>query len=563
MVNNFQKHWPSLLGALFLLTAFVTLLKYSMDQHWISDEVKIGIGLLAGAGFVIAGMRLAQRQTGSMNIISEVLAGLGVAILYTTCSFAGIFYSLWDSMIVLISMTAVTAGTCLYAIKFNSRILMSIGLIGAIIAPIMMQPATDQVFSLFLYLLVINAAFFYISVLKKWFELRLIAFIGSWLLYAVYFILFNPQVDGIWSLPFRYALAAYAFYIVALFLTSWKERLKYDGLNLYLGIANAIMFGLWALALLHDYVSFSVPLLLMGVVYILAGALVYRLVREWTMPIWTKMLGGSLLVMLAASQFGSGWEYKPLISVYVWLFIAAVILIVGMWCQLELLKLASVIIWFVAGLYWYTVTWHTPRGEWFGTFVPFLNWGAVAWMALAAFGFYISLHLTFKHLDEASNKVISYIFSIGSHIVVGGLLPVQMNSLFGAYRLDGLALTLSISWGIYALLLFLWGAYSKQAVFRIFGSIVLIVVALKTLFFDLANEATIYKVIVFLILGAISFAISYINSIWQTPKKTKVPQAPDAPDAEQRGQHFEEAGLGMKGQEASWPGQGSKRVDTV
>ncbi|WP_314589785.1 DUF2339 domain-containing protein [Paenibacillus terrigena] len=527
MIHRIERNWPTLLGAIFIFIALITLLKYSIDLDFIHDSTKIGAGILAGCGLVVVGLRGALR---SNTVISEVFTGLGVALLYMTCSFAGIYYSLWDSMVVLLSMLAITVGTCIYAVRFNSRLLMSIGLVGAILSPIVMQPVTDQVFSLFLYLLVINSAFWYISVMKKWFELRLVSFIGTWLLYAVYFILFRPHVDMFWSKPFLYVLAAYSFYIIAMFYASYKAKMKFDGLHVYLGIANAVIFGLWSLGLLTRFVSFAVPLFFMGVLYIIAAVIVQRLVKTWSMPVMTKLFGGLLLVIIATTQFGKGWEYKPLISVYLWVFIAATVLVTAKWCAIEGLKYASVAIWASIGLYWYVVTWSAPRGEWFGVFIPFLNWGAVAWMLIALFGFYMSLHLDVKGLSPWGQKMMSTVLSLMSHFIVGGLLTIQVQTLFEVYDFRGVGLTLSISWALYSLLLFLWGAYSNQWFFRIFGTAVLLLVAAKTMIIDLAEQATIYKVVVFLVLGGICFLISYINSKWNPPQ---VPTKPAQPQPEE------------------------------
>jgi uncharacterized membrane protein len=82
-------------------------------------------------------------------------------------------------------------------------------------------------------------------------------------------------------------------------------------------------------------------------------------------------------------------------------------------------------------------------------------------------------------------------------------------------------LTYSITWGIYALLIFIWGAYSKQAFFRWFGSVVLVLVAAKTIFIDLSSADTVAKILVLFILSVITFAISYINNIWKEETNTQ------------------------------------------
>src|SRR4051812_4112462 len=125
MLTLIRKHWTSLLGVMFILAAFITMFKYSIDQGWISDDLKIGIGLLCGSGFAIAGLALVNRGARWSNA-SQVLLGLGACLLYATFSFAGIYFGLWSPMIVLIGMTAVTVGASVYAYQFDSRLLMGI-----------------------------------------------------------------------------------------------------------------------------------------------------------------------------------------------------------------------------------------------------------------------------------------------------------------------------------------------------------------------------------------------------------------------------------------------------
>lgn len=515
MNDMVKKHWTTFLGALFILSALIYLFKYTVDQGWVTDGIKIGIGLLFGAGFGLAGMKL---LTGGRKLAGEIISGLGVAVFYTTFSFAGIYFSIWDPMTVFLCMIVLTILISLSSFRFHLRILMNIALLGAIVSPLVMKPDNDQVFTLFLYLLVINSAFFMLSIRKQWLELRLVSFAGTWLLYMVYYFHFQPAVDSIWSMPYRYAVAAFVFYVVGFHVSSWKSNLKFYGLNLYLGLVNAVIFGLWSLTLLDGFVSFAYPMAAMGVLYILLSLVVYLLTHSISdAPVLVKFFGGTFLLLLSATQLGQGLEIKPLISVFLWGMIAALLIGIAMYLKNNLLKLASILVWVGICTYWFVVTWDTPRGEWFGVYIPFLNWGAVSWAILAGLGFYYSMKVTFTGLSEETNRFLSRIYSIVSHLIVGGLLTVQVDNLFDEYTLSSfidLDLTLSVTWGVYALLLFLWGALSNQKVFRIFGSIVLVLVAAKALFLDLAGEDTIYKVLVLFLLGCISLTITYINSKW-------------------------------------------------
>lgn len=514
-----RKHWTSLLGVLFVLSAFVTLFKYSIEQGWITDNMKIGFGLLSGAGLCIAGLALAKRSIRYLPAV-QIIIGLGACILYATFSFAGIYYGLWSPMTVLIGMTAVTAGVSVYAYRFDSRLLMSIALVGGLLSPLLMQPETDQVFTLFLYLLVINSAFFSLSIAKGWSELRISAFIGTWIVYGVYYVHFDPPTEGMWSLPFQYALAAFLYYLIGFMISSWRNNRCFDGWNLYLTLANGVLFGCWSIFILQGDLHYAYILGFIGAIYLISGSIIYGLTRTINMATATQALGGLLMLLLAATHLGSGMDAKPLINVFVWGGIAGALAIGGQFRRSALLSLSSLAIWVIVGCYWFLVTWDSPRGEWFGTFIPFLNWGAMSWILLAVIGFYYSTKGIVSEVTKGSEELLSNIFALLSHLIVGGLLTVQIQNIYIVYFDDApnqlLQLSWTVSWGIYSLLLFLWGAYRQQVLFRWFGTIVLLIVACKALFMDLSGEDMLYKVLVLLILGGISFLITWINGRWKT-----------------------------------------------
>lgn len=516
MPELFKKHWTSFLGALFVFCSIVYLFKYTLGQHWVTSGMKIGAGLLAGGGMTLLGVKLILDRR---RLPGEMASGLGVAVLYTTFSFAGVYYAIWDSMTVFLAMLTLTAFLTVLSYRLDLRILMNLALLGAFAAPLLLRPENDQVFSLFLYLLVLNAAYFGLSIRKMWPEFRLAAFVGTWLIYFVYYIHFDPVSDTLWSMPFRYASAAFLFYVAGLLFSSWKANLSFDGLNLYLGFANAVLFVGMCVVLLDGIILMAYPLAVMGVLYLLFAWTVHRLTREAgaATAVGVYSVGGVLLLLLALSQIGDGLAIKPLISVYEWGGLAALLMAAAKRAKAEWLQAVSFALWTGVTLYWFTTFWYAPRGEWFGTYIPFLNGSAMAWILLAALGFWYSLGVSFQTLHEDGKLILSRIFAVISHLIVGGLLTVQMINVFKEYEVSDfwdMNLTMSVVWGIYALLLFLWGASSKQRVFRYFGSAVLGLVSVKVLFYDLSGEDTVYKVLVLLVMAAISFAISFINLKW-------------------------------------------------
>lgn len=524
MTDHLRKHWTSLLGVALILAAFITLFRYTIDRGWITDPMKIGLGLLCGVGFTLAGMQLAMRLKHA--VAGEIAIGLGICVLYATISFAGIAYDLWAPMTVLLGMSAVTALAVAYAWRFDSRLLMNIALAGGLLAPMLMLPETDQVFTLFLYLLVLNAAFFSLSIAKGWSELRAVAFAGTWALYADYFFWFDPLTAGIWSMPIRYAVAAFFFYHIGCLAASWRLNRCFDGMNMYLSLANGILFGVWALLILQGDLHYGYTLAFIGVMFLAAGIFVLRQAGRTLVYALSHSLCGALLTLVALTQLGSGLDVKPMLNVYLWTGVAMLLAAAGRLRKHWLPEVLSMAIWFIVGIYWFSVTWWTPRGDWFGTFVPFLNWGALSWGVLAALGFYYSMGRQSFGLAASDRPLVSNFFALVSHLVIFGLLTVQIVGIFDAYDWGGRAdmltrLSLSFVWGVYALLLFVWGAYSRQRLFRWFGSGVLVAVALKAVLLDLRGEETLLKVLVLLALGGISFLVTWVNGRW-SPAENKV-----------------------------------------
>ncbi|MFC5701121.1 DUF2339 domain-containing protein [Cohnella faecalis] len=526
MNSNIRKHWTSLVGVLFVVAAFVTFFRYSIDQGWVSDAMKIGAGLVVGVGLALGGLSATVRSR--QSVVSEIVIGTGACILFATFSFAGIFYDMWPSITVLIAMGTVTALVSAYAFRFDSRLLMNIALAGGLVSPMLMQPETDQVFTLFLFLLVLNAAYFFLSVAKRWSELRIAAFGGTWVLYAIYFVKFQPLMEGLWSMPIRYAFAAFVLYIAGFLYASWGNNRCFDGWNLYLSLTNGVLFGCWALYIWNGDVPAAATVAMIGAIYLIAGAFVYKMTGKAALYSLSHGFGGALLLLIAAAQTGAGLESKPLINVYLWSAVVVALIGIGRNRRLPILQWIAIPIWVVVCCYWFAVTWDTPRGEWFGVYIPFLNWGAISWIVLAAIGFYLAKNPVGKFASVQDEKVLANLYALLSHIIIGGLLTVQIENVFEEYVINPsgaslLQISLSVAWGVYAVLLFLWGSYNKQKLFVWFGSVVLVIVAVKAIFFDLSGEETLYKVLAMLLLGLLSFLISWVNGKWggkQTASET-------------------------------------------
>ncbi|MBU6146411.1 MAG: DUF2339 domain-containing protein, partial [Paenibacillaceae bacterium] len=92
--------------------------------------------------------------------------GFGVSVLFTTYAFAGVYYALWTPLTVFTVMIATVMFVLVCAYRNALRLLMNVSLLGGTLAPLSLRPETDQVFALFLYMLVLNAGVFFIAIQK-------------------------------------------------------------------------------------------------------------------------------------------------------------------------------------------------------------------------------------------------------------------------------------------------------------------------------------------------------------------------------------------------------------
>ena len=280
-------------------------------------------------------------------------------------------------------------------------------------------------------------------------------------------------------MPLRYAVAAFLFYLIALAWGTWSLRKTFDGLNLYLGVINGLIFTYWSVYILNRVDSMTVngsslALLFTGLMYFSLAAVMYVAGRQMHVSVMLYSLGGMLLSFVAASSFLDGVQYENVLQVFLWLSVSIVIFTIAKWRSSTPLVYVSQAIWFIVLVYWFATTWGSTHGDWFGIYIPFMNNGALAWLLLAALGFYFA---------TLARGGWDHVFAVFSHIVVGGLLTVQVENIWlGESVIE--SISLSVTWGVYALLLFVWGAYRQELLYRVFGSMGLIFVAVKTIFFD-------------------------------------------------------------------------------
>ncbi len=513
-----RKYWIALLGAAFLMLSAFYFLRLAYGEGWLPPIALIAAGGALGLTALAGGYSLHLKGKG---LFAELCAGTGAGILYGTIFYAGFSSDVgWSDTAVLTLEIALTALVVWISFRFQIRVLAFLALAAGLTTPLLVDAPGESIFVLFLYVLVLNLVSLFLSSARRWTELRAMSFTLTFMIYVIYYLEFasGPRLE-----PFLYALAFFVTFAAGLFVCSWRENKSFQGLNLLLAFLNGINFAFWSYLLLKggDF-SFVYPVMLVGLVYLVPAGLIHRIAPGDPMPILTYLFAGIVILAAAAPELGGSLETPGLhyvVQAFAWLAMASLLFGIGLAVRRPFMIHAGMAAWLLVFIFWYAVAWKVEWVRWFDVkYIPFINPGALFWLALAGTGFFISRR--YQLLAERKSKRyyprLSMTWSVLGHLVVGGLFTIQILNTWDAHEIAFVSvhLMLSIMWGAYAALLFLWGAYSRETAWRVIGSGVLALTAIKALTFDLMGSATVYKAGFLFVMGLIVMGIYFINAAW-------------------------------------------------
>lgn len=517
MKNFIERYWVTILGFLFLFGSFLTLFELAIDKGWLQPAGRAAIGLVSGTTVAYLSYLLFRKKN---ETLSELVAGLSAGLFFLTIAYASFSKDImWSANILLISMMALCTIIMLIGYRLNMRILVIMSVLAGLFTPLIIKATPDQVNVLFIYVLIINILSLTLSVLKNWTELRLISFITTAAIFISYYFYFDPES---WGRPFFYVSALFIIYMVGLFTTSKIENNRFSGVNLYLSILNAIHYVFWSIFILSSFsVSYALPSLIVSISFLAGGFLIYKANSKELIPSLIYFILGLFVLAISGEDFSQLFTSAGMpfvINCSLWLVISLVIFAIGNKLQINHVKLVGIGAWVFVLVYWYSVAWEVEWLPLFGVkYIPFINAGALLWMALASSGFVLSkMAKSFSGLSKEHNESLSLVLAVLSHLVVGGLLTIQIENLWEAYSITSFksGIAISTSWFLYALGLFLWGKHERSKLFLWFGGVVLVLSSLKMWVFDLPGENGIYKVLFLFISGGVILLIGFVHRKW-------------------------------------------------
>lgn len=159
-------------GIVVLFFGVAFLLKFAIDRAVLPLELRVA-GVGAGAIALLGiGWRLRLRR----EAYALALQGAGVGLLYLTLFGAFRLYQLLPPGVALVALVAVAGLSALLALLQNSAALMSIGVTGGFLAPLLASTGSGNHIALFSYYLALNLGIFVVAWFRAWRPLNLLGF---------------------------------------------------------------------------------------------------------------------------------------------------------------------------------------------------------------------------------------------------------------------------------------------------------------------------------------------------------------------------------------------------
>ncbi len=481
--------WIGRAGLAILVLGLVFLFHYAVVQGWLTPELRVTLGVLAGAVLLAAGLRL-HAAHGANRAYGLLLLGGGVGVLYLSAYAAFGFYRLVSAGVALVALAALALLAVRLAANREEVLLAHVGAVGAFAAPVLVQAARPSVPLLVGYIVLVVAWTGWTAVREGWRLLAWTAAAGAALLLALgqsaaaarpdrVLLALGAVVSGVGlatGLLVRLRAGAAAG-------AGWKRRPAPGWLG-----ESAEALDLWSAVTLAAAVAIFLPVFVAWVLHwpreaagelVLAGAVLLG-ATAWD---WRDDAGSARALALAAALpllVGTALLH---LSVYRGAFAleALAILIVGRRADAPRLTVLGHLEWAFVAL----------------TFVP--HFAAAGHPVAAAV---LVTDLAAPAAALYATRFLSAPVAIRIY-AVGGLLALLGWLLLALLPLSGGQYWATIAWGALGTLL-LFGSYRRlEAPLRAAALIVLAAVALKLLLVDTARLPAGGRVVVFLGFGAL------------------------------------------------------------
>lgn len=499
--------WLARIGILALVIGVAFFLKFAFDNNWIGPTGQIILGIIVGLAMLGLGYYWRKRYP----ILTQVLSGGGVAVLYLSIFAASAIYNLIHFYVAIAFLLLVSAASAALALRYNSMALAIIGILGAFVVPFTL--GMGEAWQLLAYVIVVDLGVLFLSTFRNWRWLTLLALVCSLVVFGIWYGEFGRTVGlitaevGITLIFLIFVGATTLFHII------WRRVPK--AFDYALMVLNASAYFGISLGLMWD--DFRVWM--GGFVLLLAlfhGALSYVALKRSAENARLSLfaLGIALVFLTVAVPIQLGDRAWTTIA---WVVEATVLIWLSLTLRMPRLRLYSYVVFVIVAVR--LLFFDTSVN--ISTFQPVLNERFLAF-AVSIAAMYVSGYLLVRGgKSSGRGRVATTALLIAANFFSLWILSFEVwDSFESALQTSALPareglrnaqnLSLTAVWAIYAVIGLVIGIVKRWRPVRIGALILLAVPIVKVFVYDVFKLEMGYRIAAFVGLGVLLIVSGYL-----------------------------------------------------
>jgi uncharacterized membrane protein len=370
-----------------LVLGIAFFVKYAIDQDWINEAARVGIGILCGTIVMLFAHRLHVK----FKAFSSVLVAGAIAIFYFTIAIGFHEYHLFSQTLAFVMMLAITAFSVFISVAYNRVELAALAITGGFAVPFMLSTGQGNYKVLFSYILILDVGMLALAYLKKWNLINILAYAFTVILYSVWL---GTRVLGESLAPYKgafiFGLIFYVVFVLMNVINNIKEKRQFTYIELIILISNTFIFYISGMLVLKEWQPElkGIYTIAMGIFNFVLAVALYRYFKADKKLVYL-LIGLTLTFATLAAPVQLKGNYITLF----WGAEAALLIWLSLHSQIKAFKLASVIVsllMFFSLMMDYATVYGYNHGD---VVQPLLNKGFVTGMCSAIFLFTGALFL--------------------------------------------------------------------------------------------------------------------------------------------------------------------------
>ncbi|MCW3077913.1 MAG: hypothetical protein JWO32_2522 [Bacteroidetes bacterium] len=324
-----------------LVLGIAFFVKYAIDQNWINETARVGIGVLCGS--IIMGF--AHKLRLKFKPFSSVLVAGAIAIYYFTIAIGFHQYHLFSQTVAFAIMFVITGFSVFISVAYNRMELAALSLTGGFAVPFMLSTGQGNYQVLFTYILILDAGMLVLAYIKKWNLINILSYAFTVILYSAWLGTkvihesFAPYAGA-----FVFGLIFYLVFVLMNVINNIKSKKPFSYIELIILISNTFVFyasGMLVLKEWHPEFK-GVYTIVMALFNFMLGVILYKFFKADKKLVYL-LIGMTLTLATLAAPV-------QLTGNYITLFWGAEVVLL-IWLsqrsQLKAFKFASVVVAFL------------------------------------------------------------------------------------------------------------------------------------------------------------------------------------------------------------------------